>query len=270
MRFEPSQSTSKRSGVRTSPHTPADADSGLVAPPCSDNNPGIVIRDVVPMNRQDVAAVARLHMELFRDIGPMAQLGELFVREFCYATLIRDGLIKAAICEVDGEPAGMVAYTDRSISFHRSAISGHFLYVVWLTLYSLLRHPSTFLRLPRALKLMLSRRGEQQLLGEDPMAEVLAVGVLPEFRTPQFIRSTGLRVGDALQDYVIEFFRGLELDRVRMVVDADNTPALFYWHRAGGHFEPYEHGGKPSILIWLDLNHAGLMEEPRSSLNENA
>ena len=140
---------------------------------------GLEIREVIPQNRQDVSAVARLHMELFRDMGPMAQLGELFVREFCYDTLIRDGLIRAAICEVNGEPAGMVAYTDRSITFHRSAVSNHLLYVGWLTLYSLFRHPGTFLRLPRALKLMLSRRGEQLVLGEDPMAEDLAVGVMP-------------------------------------------------------------------------------------------
>ena len=211
------------------------------------------IREVFPDNRRDIAAVAKLHMALFRDMGPMAQLGELFIRDYCYRALIRSGLTRAAIYEVDGQPAGMIAYTDRSISFHRSAIRQHWFYIGWLLARSLVRAPSTVVRLPRAVRLMLSRRAEDQVIGEDPLAEVLAVGVLPQYRSAQFIRQTGLRIGDELQEYVIDFFRHSGLETVRMVVDAVNTPALLFWHRVGGRFEPYEHGGVPSVQIWLDL-----------------
>jgi len=211
------------------------------------------IREVAPDNRRDIATVAKLHMALFRDMGPMAQLGELFVRDYCYGALIQSGLTRAAIYEVDGQPAGMIAYTDRSISFHRSAIRKHWFYIGWLLVRSLFRTPSTVVRLPRAMRLMLSRRAEERVIGEDPLAEVLAVGVLPQYRSAQFVRQTGLRIGDELQEYVIDFFRRTGLETVRMVVDAVNTPALLFWHRVGGRFEPYEHGGVPSVQIWLDL-----------------
>jgi ribosomal protein S18 acetylase RimI-like enzyme len=219
-----------------------------------EQRPSGEIRELNPDNRNDVATVAKLHLALFRDIGPMAQLGERFVRDFCYSTLIRDGLIRAALYEVDGEPAGMVAYTDRSISFHRSAIRNHWPYVGWLVLLSVLRNPGIVIRLARAARLMFSRRAEQEVLGEDPMAEVLAIGVLPEYRRPEFARQTGLRIAEELQDYVIDFFRGVGLSTVRMIVDEDNKPALLHWHRIGGTFEPCIHGGKPSVQIWLDLS----------------
>jgi len=212
------------------------------------------IREVVPDNRRDIATVAKLHIALFQDMGPVAQLGELFVRDYCYRALIRTGLIWAALYEVDGQPAGMIAYTDCSISFHRSAIRQHWLYIGWLLALSLVRAPSMVMRLPKAVRLMLSRRAEDRVIGEDPLAEVLAVGVLPEYRSTQFIRRTGLRIGDELQEYVIDFFRHAGLKTVRMVVDAANTTALVFWHRVGGRFEPYEHGGVPSVQIWLDLS----------------
>jgi len=238
----------RKEGVGASNQARSDAQGGLR------EKPRHGIREVDPENRRQLAAVANLHMRLFHDMGPVAQLGELFVREFCYAGLIRDGLIRAAIYEVDGEPAGMVAYTDRSIGFHRSALRRHWLYVGWLVLLSVIRSPRIAFRLPRAFKVMFSRRHEQHVLGEDPMAEVLAVGVLPEYRRPEFVRRTGLCISDELQDHVFNFFRHAGLSQVRLVADADNMAALLYWHRAGGgRFEPYVLGGKPSVQIWLDL-----------------
>jgi ribosomal protein S18 acetylase RimI-like enzyme len=107
-------------------------------------------------------------------------------------------------------------------------------------------------RLLKALWLMCSRRAELHL-GEDPLGEVLAIGVLPEYRTPGFVRRTGLRIGAALVAHVAAHLRRAGVERMRMVVEADNKPALLFYHQLGGRFEPYEHAGEPMVQVWFDL-----------------
>ena len=201
---------------------------------------------------QDVASITGLHLELLGH-GPMARLGELFLRRFCYGVLLRDGLMRAALFEADGRPAGFVAYTSRSITFHREAIRRHWAYVAWLIALSVVRDPRLVARLLKAARLMFSRRAELDL-GRDPLGEVLAIGVLPEYRTPEFVHRTGLRVGEELIAHVMSYFRSVGVDRARMVVEAHNKPALLFYHRLGGRgFDPYEHAGEPMVQVWFDL-----------------
>jgi ribosomal protein S18 acetylase RimI-like enzyme len=211
-------------------------------------------REIDPAREQDVATITRLHLALL-DWGPMAGLGELFLRRFCYTALVRAGLMRAALFEVDGRPAGFVAYTDRSIAFHRDAIRRHAVYVAWLVALSVLRDPRLFSALWRAVRLMFARRAEGHL-GQDPLGEVLAIGVLHEYRTPEFVHRTALRIGDELIGYVAAHFRRLGLDRMRAVVDAPNKAALLFYHHLGGRFEPYERAGEPMVQVWLDLASA--------------
>src|SRR5437867_74770 len=183
----------------------------------------------------------------------MARLGELFLRRFCYTVLLHDGLMRAALFEVDGRPAGFVAYTARSITFHRAAIKRHWARVACLMALSVVRDPRLVARLLHAVRLMCSRRAELNL-GRDPLGEVLAIGVLPEYRTPEFVHRTGLRVGEELIAHVMSYFRSVGVDRARMVVEAHNKPALLFYHRLGGRgFDPYEHAGEPMVQVWFDL-----------------
>jgi len=209
------------------------------------------IVDVDPSNHHDVEVVARLHLQLL-DWGPMAQLGGCFLERFCYTTLIQDGLMKAAYFEVDGQPAGFIAFTDHSITFHRAAIKNHYGYVAYLVLISILRDPRVMLRLWRAMRLMFSRRSEK-ILGEDPLAEIVAIGVLPEYRNPVFMRRTGLRISEELVDHAASYFRSVGLKKIRLVIDADNHAALMFYRSLGAQVELYEQAGNPAVHVWLDL-----------------
>jgi len=209
-------------------------------------------REVEPTNRQDVAAITRLHLQLLGH-GPMARLGELFLRRFCYTTLVRDRLMQAALYEVDGRPAGFIAYTTHSITFHRTAIRRRLPYAASLIVLSVLREPRLALRLLKPIKLMFSRRAELYL-GKDPMGEVLAIGVLPEYRTPHFIRQTGIRVGEQLIAHVMSRFSREGIETMRAVVEAHNTPTLLFYHSLGARFEPCVHAGEPMVQVWFDLN----------------
>ena len=210
------------------------------------------IREIDPANQSDVKSITKLHLELLH-FGPMARLGELFLRRFCYEILIADRLMKAALCEVNGRPAGFIAYTDRSITFHRMAIMRHFGKVIFLLAVSILREPLVLLHLPKAVRLMFSRRSESQF-EQDPLAEILAIGVLQEYTKPAFIKETGLKISNALMNHAASYFRKVGLQRLRVVVQQVNKPALFFYHGLGARFEPYEHHGEAMYQAWLNLD----------------
>jgi ribosomal protein S18 acetylase RimI-like enzyme len=182
----------------------------------------------------------------------MAGLGESFLREICYTDLIRDQLLRAAIYEVDGRPAGLIAYTDRSITFHRQALRSRLVHVVSVLFRSITRSPRVIKNMVRAVRVILSRRGEK-VLGQDPMAEVVAVGVLPEFRSPKFIRKTGRKISEELIAHAAQWFRGRGLKEMRMIVDADNLQTVLFYHSLGAVFEPYEQAGVKVMQVWFDL-----------------
>ena len=210
------------------------------------------IREIDPRSEEDKEAITRLHMDLLY-FGPIAQLGAFFLKRFCYDLMIREKLLRGALYEVDNKPVGFIAYTDRSISFHRTALSKHWVYVCFLIACSVLREPKIVFRLWSAILLMFSRR-QDRLLGEDPMAEIIAIGVLPEYRDVLFIRRTGRRIAHELFEYASDFFRRAGLKDLHLVVDADNKQALIFYNGLGARFERCEFGGKPSVRAWLDLS----------------
>lgn len=209
------------------------------------------IREVDPSKRADAALVARLHMQLL-DFGPMAGLGEVFLRDFCYTVLIREGLLRAAVCEADGQAAGFIAYTDRSITFHRDALRKHPFQVGWVLMRSIALDARMFTKIVRALRVIYSRSRETRI-GTDPLAEVVAIGVLPEYRSTQFVRRTGRRISHELIRHAARWFRDRGLERMRLVVDADNLQTVLFYHSLGARVEPYEQAGVPAIHVWFDL-----------------
>ncbi|MDJ0927462.1 MAG: GNAT family N-acetyltransferase [Gammaproteobacteria bacterium] len=191
-------------------------------------------------------------MELL-DFGPMAALGPRFIREICYALHVKDGTLRVALYTVDDEPAGFVAYTNQSISFHRDSLRRHWPYTIWTLLVSLVQDPRRLIALIRALRTVGSRRSEQEL-AHDPLGEVVCVAVRPEFLTTKFVRRTGLRISEELIRYAAEKLRHMGVDKMRMIVDDDNRPVLFLYHRLGASFEDYEQAGEPKVHVWFDLN----------------
>ena len=211
-----------------------------------------VIRQISSTDREALASVGRLHVQLL-PFGPMAKLGETFVREVCYRIPMADGLLKLAAFELDGRMLGFVAYTDRSITFHRLALRKHWLYSGAMTLAAVLRDPRRFTKLARVGRVVLSRRAERETL-RDPLGEVVCLAVLPEARASEFVRRVGVRVSEVLVNHAKTELAGAGVDRMRMIVDADNRPVLMLYHLMGARLEPYKQGGKASMLVWFELS----------------
>jgi hypothetical protein len=67
------------------------------------------------------------------------------------------------------------------------------------------------------------------------------------------MQRTALRIGEELIRHVVASFQRAGVETMRMVVEAHNKPALLFYHRLGGRFEPYEHAGEPMVQVWFDL-----------------
>jgi len=229
-----------------------------------------VIRELAADNRGGLEKVAALHMELL-DYGPMAGLGEWFIRDVCYAAPMEDDLLKVALYEVDGKPAGFVAYTAWSITFHRHALKRHWLRACWVLIASLVRNPSLLGGLLRALRVIASRRSEQKQ-GSDPSGEVVAIAVRPEYSSAKFVRRTARKVSEELVTHAAAYLQRCGVTDMRMLVDADNKAPLFLYHSLGASFEDYEQGGEPMVQVKFDLAAkpiAGAGRQPSSSARDS-
>jgi ribosomal protein S18 acetylase RimI-like enzyme len=220
------------------------------------------LREVVPSDEQAVAWAARLHRELFSDIGLIAKLGDRLLRRFCYTVLIRDQLMKATVFEVDGKPAGLAAYTTDSKAVHTAVSQKYLGFVLREAFVSLLLDPRIVAGFPGAARLLFERRNER-IEGARPVAEMLALGVLAPYRSPEFIRQTGLRVGDLLLNHALSHFKKAGFREARGVVLADNRPALMFFRMRASRVEPYPNAAKPSYQVWFDVENApGVTGEP--------
>ncbi len=211
------------------------------------------IRHIAPGDEPGIDVTTELHMDLL-GFGPMAQFGPGVIRETIYVTAINEQLLEVAIAEVDGRPAGFIAYTIDPHRFHSSLIGSHRLKVMAVMAKALLTRPSRLRHVPRALKVVVSRDD----LGENPTpigTEVVCFGVRPEYLTADFIHKTKVRVGVKLLQHAASYFLQHGFDSTRMIVDADNRPALLFYQSLGGELTACTFGGVPSYIVRMKLDN---------------
>jgi hypothetical protein len=210
------------------------------------------IREIFHGDKPDMDRVADLHIELL-GFGPMAGLGRRFVRDACYVNNMRDGQLRVAVYEIDDEIIGFVAYTDRSISFHRTSLRNHWPRVVWTLSLSLLADPRRIANLFRALSVLASRRTEHKRVGSDPMGEVVCVAVQRKALKNEFRLPNNARPGESLISYAGMRLGELDVGEMRMLVDADNKAVLFLYRAMGANFEAYEQAGEAMVQVWFSI-----------------
>lgn len=232
--------------LTTTPESPAATPADN-----SESKTSFHMRQVVPSDEEGLDIITALHIERL-SFGPMAQFGDKFIREICYAAPLRDGLVHLAIAEVDGQPAGFVGYADDGELFHSSLIRHYFLKAGWLAGLSLLQQPRRLLRLPRALRVVRSRT-EMPKEFSSVQAELIVIGARADFLKPAFVQRTGLRVSYLMLEHAFDHFRQRGVKRIRLVTDADNRPVLFLYQSLGARFTPCIYGGVPSMLVMIDL-----------------
>jgi ribosomal protein S18 acetylase RimI-like enzyme len=220
--------------------------------PESDGPVDFRIRQILPGDREGINITTELHMDLL-GFGPMAQFGDAVIRETIYETAINERLLEVAVAEVNGRPAGFIAYTIDPHKFHTSLIRPHLFKVTRVMATALITHPSRLRHIPRALKVIFSRDEMPSTVAETH-TEVVCFGVRPEYLTAAFVQKTRIRVGIRLLEHAAAYFRQHGYDSTRMIVDADNTRALLFYQSLGGEMTACTFGGVPSQIVRIDLN----------------
>lgn len=219
------------------------------------------IREIGADRAADLAKVAALHMELLA-FGPVAGLGERFIRELGYGAHLRDGTLRVALCEVAGEPAGFIAYTSRSVQFHRSSLRKHFLRAAWVIFVSILRDPSMIRRLGPAIHFVRTRSGENGGYA-DPLGEIVSIAVRPRFLRPEIAERLGCRLSEELLVHAARSLHREGVASLRGIIDSDNRAPLLFYRQLGARIEPYEDSVRPQMQVWLDDLPAFLAKRQR-------
>lgn len=208
------------------------------------------LREVGAENEADLAKVAALHMELL-GFGPVAGLGERFIRDIGYRAPLRDGLLRVILCEVNGEPAGFIAFTDRSGAFHQSSLRQHFFPAARSLLVSILHDPSVLLRLGPALHLVFSRSRDDET-HRDPLGEVISIAARPKFASAQISKQLGFRLSEKLVRAAARSLHNSGVASLRGIVDSDNKAPQFFYRRLGAELRPFSGGKRAQTEVWFD------------------
>ncbi len=204
-----------------------------MAPTCS-------IQRIDPDSRELRNAVSELHAALLPH-SPVALLGRRFMTDFYYQHLMRDELILGVVALIDGRPAGFMIATDDANGFMQAGIRRHGFRLATVLLGGLVASPRRITSVWEALSIMRHMPPPEK---EERIAELLSFGVLPEFRSPAFIRSTGIHIARDLLHETMKLLEAQGVDTVRSLVDEDNTAAKLFYHGAG--WRP----GRASVPGW--------------------
>ncbi len=212
--------------------------------------PQVELRELDVSDDTALRAVARLHTELM-PFGPLAPLGEDFLRVVAYRAPMRDGLLRVALAEIDGAPAGFVAYTEDSAEFHARALKQHWVLAGWRMARALLSGPGRLRAVPRILRVVRSRVDEGGR--GDRFGEVIGLAALPESVTAEFRKRSGRWISRDLIAYAARRLHEAGRAELRMFVAAENTKTLLFYQVLGARFERVEHGGEPTVAVTFEL-----------------
>lgn len=184
--------------------------------------------------------LASLHAALLPH-SPVALLGHDFMAGFYYRTLPRLRLIFGHVAYVEDRPAGFIAATHDSSGFMQQAMRQSFFELANVMLKSVLRDPRRVAAIWEAVQIM---RGLPAADTAELAGELLSFGVLPEYRSREFLLRTRLRLSQDLLNATLKQLRVRGVNLVRVIVDADNLEARMFYLANG--WQP----GRDAVSGW--------------------
>ncbi|HEY4634585.1 MAG TPA: hypothetical protein VIH00_11785 [Candidatus Limnocylindrales bacterium] len=219
-------------------------------------SPRLEIAPVRAVDADALAAVAGLHVRLLpHGIG---QLGPGFLLDFLYRPGLRRGGLHVGVARIDAAAAGFVTFTTEADTYAGAGLTAQLPTAILALSKSAVRDP----RVLRAAWQLLRKSGERAdgIVGSVD-SEILAFGVLPEYRSGQFVRSTGIRLSRALFDHAAVRLLELGHTQVQANVEADNLATLQFYRFLGGRFASMP-PGHPLQRVTVDLRSLGSPSSP--------
>ena len=220
--------------------------SAVSVEPATQAASGLSVR---PLQPADVASVAQLHAQELRE-GLLARLGPGFLSRFYYRRVPAWPSGFCLVADFRGEVAGFVSATSDWQGLFGQVARRYRGELAVVVSTELLRHPGMLPVVGEAWRFL--RTAPQ--LPEDAPGEILSLAVAPAFRTLEFARRTGVRVGAMLGTAALRRLAEMGVGRVRALVRADNTMANILYQHLGfaAHGDIAVFGGR-SVLYLRDL-----------------
>ena len=181
-------------------------------------------------NKEHVSAVSHLHQTLLPE-SILSQIGYLFLNNFYYKRLTKDGLIDVYLYQKEGEYVGFISCTNFPFTFMKEGIKKHFIY---LGIYLFL---SIFIR-PRAV-ISLFKKQDDQLLNSlsetygDTIGQFLSFGVLAKHRK-HIDDQSSKTIPNTLMEVVFKNFKTTNKELFfLLVLKSNNTAKRFYEKNKG-------------------------------------
>lgn len=133
-----------------------------------------------PDNSDDVAGVTYLHAN-YLDDSPVLLMGERFLEDFYYTSLVRDELVHVVICKHEGKIVGFISYTEDPFRFIARGMRKHFLRLCWITVRSVIARPSLLADVFSVLRVS-SDRSSETPKDQEHIGEVLSLVAHPDFQ----------------------------------------------------------------------------------------
>jgi ribosomal protein S18 acetylase RimI-like enzyme len=207
------------------------------------------IRRLDPLDEQARRDVAGLHAHLL-PTSPIVRIGRRFARDFYYRSLVADGLVGCHVAYVDGVAAGFLAFTADPAHFMSIGLRRHWPRIARTLLVDVVTDPRRAAVILWTLGYMRSRKSAVPP-GE---AELLSLGVMPQFRSIDFVRSTGLRISTELFGRARADLLARGVQRFHGVVEAKNREALMFYQALGCRVDPERQSAPGTVVIVGDFS----------------
>jgi ribosomal protein S18 acetylase RimI-like enzyme len=188
---------------------------------------------VLPFDRDHhppAKALAQLHRRMLPR-SPISLLGQQFAQKVYYGLLPQQGLTFGAVAYVNAQPVGFIAATTRPQDFMQFALKRHLVYIGSVIVLPTLIHPVKHIRgIWQALTIMRHLPTSIITNGE---AELLSLGVLPEYRHSALGKQIGHHIAHDLVQVVVQQLASRNQTAMRAIVDQDNIAAQIFYQRSG-------------------------------------
>lgn len=211
----------------------------------------LAVREVGHAERALLATVAGIQVQLLGP-GALAEMGTGFVQEVGLRLLLLDGSLRVAVLTDGKSIGGFVAFTGLARTYQRRSFVKHPLTVTWACIKALCANPKRV----RAIADMAHDAfapDPAAAAHDEPLGEVLAIAVTPEWLRVAAQDKSQPQPGDQLLDFAIAGLRSAGIHRLRARISANRHGALMLYAKRKATFADYRTRREAMVQVTLDI-----------------
>ena len=197
-------------------------------------------RMIRPVKPDEVAALAQLQLDALPGSLPN-RLGRRFLETY-YRALLGDPAFFCDVYVVSGRLVGFFTYSSDAAGAFKRALHRHFASFAVAVVASVLTRPT---RIPTLIRILRSLAPGYRELADDVPAEILSLGVLPEYR--------GISIGRQLVEHALNVLDRRNVRRIKAAtkIQAEDPRIYNFFARHGFRSigTVMRHGGRRNMLI---------------------